>query len=281
MKTITDFWKKDIINKLIILVLSALSVGFLAFLYFLFTIPQGSILYDTFFHANGNIPTLISQASTATPMPTPTTAFFPSMTPLPASTSTGLSSSRLTPFAAATLILSSTPTQIQSTGTTAPTLPLVTLVSTASNSSAMACIPHEPPQTGNVVGVLDGNTIKVLLHSDGKIYVIRYIGIAVPKYGETQELYGDVAEAENYSLVFAKSVNMFSDASDKDSAGRLLRYVTVGDNFINLALIQQGLATALTVQPDTACDAVFQNAEQIARQSQVGRWVTTLTPSSP
>jgi len=281
MKTIIDFWKKDIINKLIILVLSALIVGFLAFLYFLFTIPQGSIFYNTFFHAHGNIPTLISQAGTATPMPTPTTAFFPSMTPLPAPTSTGLSSSRLTPFAAATFILSLTPAQIQSTATAAPTLLMATLASTMSNSSAMACIPNRPPQVGRVVGVLDGNTIKVLLDSDGKIYVIRYIGIAVPKYGETQELYGEVAEAENYTLVFAKNVNMFSDVSDKDSAGRLLRYVTAGDNFINLALVQHGLATAFTVQPNTACDAVFQNAEQIARQSQVGRWMTTPTPSSP
>ncbi len=129
--------------------------------------------------------------------------------------------------------------------------------------------------------MLDGNTIKVLLSSDGKIYVVRYIGIAVPQYGETQELYGNVAEAENYNLVFAKNVNMFSDTSDRDSAGRLLRYVTVGDNFINLVMIQHGLATALTVQPDTACDAVFQSAEQIARQSQIGRWVPTSTPSSP
>ena len=150
-----------------------------------------------------------------------------------------------------------------------------------SSASATACIPNNPPQTGRVVGVLDGNTIKVLLNSDGKIYVVRYIGIAVPKYGETQELYGDVAEAENYDLVFAKSVNMFSDTSDKDSVGRLLRYVTVGDNFINLAMIQHGLATAATVQPDVACDAVFKSAEQIARQSQVGRWVPTPTSSSP
>lgn len=154
-------------------------------------------------------------------------------------------------------------------------------MSIVSNSSATACIPNNPPETGRVVGVLDGNTIKVLLDSDGKIYVIRYIGIAVPKYGETKELYGDVAEAENYDLVFAQRVNMFSDTSDKDSAGRLLRYVTVGDNFINLALIQHGLATAVTVEPDIACDAVFQNAEQIARQSQIGRWVLTPTPSSP
>lgn len=131
------------------------------------------------------------------------------------------------------------------------------------------------------MGVLDGNTIKVLLDSDRKIYIVRYIGIAVPKYGQTQEPYGNVAEAENYNLVFAQNVNMFNDTSDKDSAGRLLRYVTVGDNFINLALIQHGLATAFTIQPDTTCDPVFQNAEQIARQSQIGRWASTSTPSSP
>lgn len=237
MKAIIDFWKKDVINKMIILVLSVLIIGFLAFLYFLLTIPKGSTFYSAFFSANNNIPTLVSQASTATPMPTPTTAFFPSIMPRPASTSTGVSSSPLTPFAPVTFIPSPTPTHVQSTETTAPVSPSATLVSTASNSSATACIPNNPPETGRVVGVLDGNTIKVLLSSDGKIYVVRYIGIAVPQYGETQELYGNVAEAENYNLVFAKNVNMFSDTSDRDSAGRLLRYVTVGDNFINLVMI--------------------------------------------
>jgi hypothetical protein len=94
MKRISDFWKKDLINKLITLALSMLTVGFFALIYFLLTIPKGSAFYSTFFPANNNLPTLVSQASTATPMPTPTTAFFPSMTPLPASTSTGVSWTR-------------------------------------------------------------------------------------------------------------------------------------------------------------------------------------------
>ncbi|HEY9153206.1 MAG TPA: thermonuclease family protein, partial [Anaerolineales bacterium] len=75
--------------------------------------------------------------------------------------------------------------------------------------------------------------------------------------------------------------NMFSDVSDKDSAGRLLRYVTVGDNFVNLILVQHGFATAASAQPNVACDAVFQSAQQTAQQSQAGMWIATPTLKSP
>lgn len=132
-----------------------------------------------------------------------------------------------------------------------------------------------------MVGVIDGNTIKVLLDSDGKIYFIRYIGITVPQYGEVVQPYGEAAEAVNYKLVFAQKVNLFEDASDKDSAGRLLRYVMAGNVFVNWQMVQDGFATAMSAPPNTACDSVFQNAEQVARQAEVGRWVATPTPSSP
>jgi endonuclease YncB( thermonuclease family) len=145
----------------------------------------------------------------------------------------------------------------------------------------MACIPNTILQTGNVVGVIDGNTIKVLLASDGKIYVVRYIGIAVPKYGEVQEPYGEAAEIKNYNLVFGHTISMFADAADKDPAGRLLRFVMVDNTFVNLALVQQGLATPIPLPPNTACDPIFQNAEQVAEQSQIGRWAPTPTLQSP
>jgi endonuclease YncB( thermonuclease family) len=272
MKKLLGFWEKDIINKLIVLVLAVLVLGLAAFLYFLLTIPKGSIFYSAFSPSNDVIPTL---ASAATPMPTPTTASFPSLTPLPTFTPT---LSLFSPMPSASPTFVSSPTRVQSTETAAPVSTSAALIS---NGSASACIPNNPPQIGKVVGVVDGNTIKVLLNSDGKIYVVRYIGIAVPKYGETQEPYGQKSELENYHLVFAQKINMFSDALDKDSAGRLLRYVTAGDNFINLALVQHGLATAVSASPNTACDSVFQNAEQSAQQSQVGMWSPIPTPKSP
>jgi endonuclease YncB( thermonuclease family) len=278
MKSIIDFWKKDIINKLIVIVLLALIIGAFGSIYFLFTIPNGSTFYSGLLPFKTTVPT---QTSTATLVPTPTTELFASLTPLPLPTSTGASSSSLTPFVA-TPIIFPTATQSQFTPTVITTSTAVAANSTLSSTTALACIPNNSPQTGNVVGVLDGNTIKVLLDSDGKIHVIRYIGIAVPKYGETQELYGNAAEIANYNLVFAKKVNLYSDVSDMDSAGRLLRYVTVGDDFINVELLQHGWATAASTPPNTACDSVFKNAEQTAHQAHVGRWmVVASTPSSP
>jgi endonuclease YncB( thermonuclease family) len=272
MKKIFDFWKKDIINKLIILVLSLFVVTFIAVLYFLITIPKDSIFYATFFPINNVTPT---QSTTATPMSTPTTAFFPSATPPPASSATPLPHSLPKASPSPTSTIAPTQTQMILNGSpTASTIP-------TSDASAMACMPANPPETGKVVGVVDGNTIRVLLDSDGKIYVVRYIGIAVPKYGEGQQLYGDVSEAKNYSLVFGQKVKMTTDSTDRDSSNRLLRYVVVNNIFINLAMVQQGLASALSVPPNTACDSVFQNAQQLAQQSSLGIWSLTATPSSP
>ena len=278
MKKFVEFWNKDIINKLILLALAGLGIGLLALIYFLLTVPKESILYGTIFPSKNALPTLASQSVTVTSMPTPTTEFFPSMTPLPVFTSTGGPSSLLTPFTAATFA-SSPEALVRVTQTTASISSTVTPISTLSLASGASCIPSHTPETGRVVGVLDGYTIKVLLDSDGKIYVVRYIGIAVPKYGEAQEPYGKAAEVDNYNLVFARAVTMVSDSSDKDTSGRLLRYVSVGDQFINLQIVQDGFATAVSVSPNTACDAVFQNAEQSARQSHVGRWAATSTPS--
>jgi endonuclease YncB( thermonuclease family) len=81
-----------------------------------------------------------------------------------------------------------------------------------------------------------------------------------------------------YGLAF---FSMVAEAADKDPAGRLLRYVMVNNTFVNLLLVQQGFATALSTHPNTACDQAFQNAEQMARQSQIGKWAPTLTPPSP
>ena len=107
---------------------------------------------------------------------------------------------------------------------------------------------------------------------------MRYIGIAVPKYDEVQELFGEAAMLRNSNLVFGKDVSLVKDVSDKDPAGRLLRYVLVGDTFVNLELARAGLATAANVSPDTACTQAFGEAEQAARHAQVGRWAAMPTP---
>ena len=142
-------------------------------------------------------------------------------------------------------------------------------------SNALDCIPENPPQTGRVVEVLDGNTVRVLI--DKLIYVVRYIGVAAPE----DKTYSEIARVENSKLIYGNDITMISDVSDKDPRGRLLRYVIQGNTFINIKLIQQGLGTALDVPPNSACAQAFKQAEQSSSASMLGVWSSTATPYSP
>src|SRR5690606_29516324 len=62
------------------------------------------------------------------------------------------------------------------------------------------------------------------------------------------------------------------DVSDRDQFGRLLRYVYVGDVFVNEALVREGLAIARRYEPDTARAAVLEAAQAAAEFDAVGMW---------
>ncbi len=101
---------------------------------------------------------------------------------------------------------------------------------------------------GRVVDVIDGDTIKVKL-TDGVIETIRYIGIDA---WETNQLpHGRHGTAANARLVEGKRVRLVRDKSERDRYGRLLRYVYVGDEFVNAALVRTGHAKAKRYKPDT------------------------------
>jgi endonuclease YncB( thermonuclease family) len=93
--------------------------------------------------------------------------------------------------------------------------------------------------------------------------------------------YGKIAKDTNSALVYGKEIIMVADVSDKDDRGRLLRYVLVGDKFINRVMIQQGLGTALDVSPDSACAQTFKQAEQSAGASTLGVWSLPVHPNTP
>ncbi len=69
--------------------------------------------------------------------------------------------------------------------------------------------------------MIDGNTIKV--YTEGKVYVVRYIGITVPRYDDVKEPFGQAAQMKNSKLVFGKEISLMKDVSDKDSVGHLMR----------------------------------------------------------
>jgi endonuclease YncB( thermonuclease family) len=103
---------------------------------------------------------------------------------------------------------------------------------------------------------------------DGLVYVVRLIGVQIPQ--DEQNAFR--AYLKTSELIFRKDVILIADHVDKDANGRLLRYVLVGDTFVNLHLLQDGLGMAVDTLPDAACAEVFRAAEQRAIESGRGIW---------
>ncbi len=136
--------------------------------------------------------------------------------------------------------------------------------------------PSPTPATieiGNVTYVTDGDTIKV--NVSGIIQTVRYIGIDTPetKYpGRPVECFGPEADAYNRQLVLGKTVRLEKDQSNTDRYNRLLRYVYVGTDMVNEALVREGYATAVSYPPDTRYQDRFQQAETLAKAEDKGLW---------
>jgi micrococcal nuclease len=126
----------------------------------------------------------------------------------------------------------------------------------------LAC--REPSDTTTVTRVIDGDTVIV----EGG-YHVRYIGIDAPEGGEFYYL---ESKQINEGLVAGKSVRLERDVSDKDSYGRLLRYVYVGDDFVNAEMVRQGCAWAIAYPPDVKYQVYLEALEKEARQSKRGIW---------
>lgn len=147
---------------------------------------------------------------------------------------------------------------------TEPQAPLPTSTDAVIPMTGGACIPGNPPQTGRVVDVVDGDAIKVLLDADGVTYSVRYIGMDTPENTGQVEYFSPEATAKNSELVYGKSATLIKDVSETDRYGRLLRYIIADGLFINYELVVRGYANTASYPPDVACISTFQLAEQQA-----------------
>jgi len=116
-----------------------------------------------------------------------------------------------------------------------------TAISSSGSSSSGVCI----GECGIVTHIVDGDTIDVEI--DGVEYRVRYIGINTP---ERDEVCYSEATAANAALVEGQTVRLEMDTSETDPFGRLLRYVYVGDVFVNRRLVADGYAEAALYPPD-------------------------------
>src|SRR6185369_7621037 len=148
---------------------------------------------------------------------------------------------------------------VHPTETPIPTVePTFTALPAEPTKVTTSCIPNNPPQTGKVVDVVDGDTIKVLLDQDGKTYTVRYIGMNAPEY--PGEYLGSEAAVKNVDLVFNKTATLIKDVSETDEFGRLLRYVIVDNVFVNYELVLEGFAKTSAFSSDVACIPTFRLA---------------------
>lgn len=118
--------------------------------------------------------------------------------------------------------------------------------------------------------VIDGDTIELF---DGRR--VRYIGIDTPEMEDTRKevkCFAKEAKEENVRLVDGKTVRLKKDVSETDKYGRLLRYVYVGDVFINEYLIRQGFARIDTIPPDVKFQQQFLGAQREAKGQGRGLW---------
>lgn len=119
---------------------------------------------------------------------------------------------------------------------------------------------------GDVIDVLDGQSVQVIVQ--GQLMTISYAGISVPTS----------STAKNRELVSGQQVVMVKDTSEVDPLGRLVRYVMIGDRFINFELVRMGYAQAID-SPDQACADIFRVAEDEARAAQRVLWEPTTIPT--
>lgn len=128
--------------------------------------------------------------------------------------------------------------------------------------------------SAEVVQVIDGDTIEVRL-PDGTLERVRLIGIDAP---EVNEPGSEEASARLAELVEGAQIRMEADVSDRDRFDRLLRYVMVGDAFVNEILVREGLAAAVQYPPDTGRAETLEAAEALARGNQSGLWGVVAEP---
>lgn len=133
------------------------------------------------------------------------------------------------------------------------------LISFAKNS-----IKSKSNTIAKVFQVIDGDTIEL---TNGQ--KVRLLGIDAPEKGK---YYYQEASNRLEHLVKGKEVFLEKDFSNRDNYGRLLRYVYVGNLFVNLEMVKEGYAQAFVAAPNLKYSTIFLKAEDEAKAKGIGIW---------
>jgi endonuclease YncB( thermonuclease family) len=132
---------------------------------------------------------------------------------------------------------------------------------------ALACVllaaSHEPPFAGRVRSVVDGDSLLVSLAPSRDVEV-RLFGIDSP---EGDQPYGNRAREALAGLVAGREVTV--TPVDRDSYGRTVARVSVGEREVNTELVRAGAAWVYRKYTD---DPLLLAAETEAREAHRGIW---------
>ena len=123
-----------------------------------------------------------------------------------------------------------------------------------------------------VLEVIDGDTIII---DDGRETSVRYIGIDCPEImheGSAGDPLGQRATRFNEELLEDNVVRLEYDEEKYDSFGRLLAYVYSDGEFINLELVESGLAKKFIFEPNDRYESEIELAEEDAQSKRLGMW---------
>jgi micrococcal nuclease len=125
------------------------------------------------------------------------------------------------------------------------------------------------PTSGLVTNVVDGDTID--LDSGERI---RYLLVDTPEsVNGATDCFGQEAKAFNHDLVLGQHVTLRYDEECTDRFGRLLAYVSVGDQEINSLLVERGYACVLYIPPNgSERRTEFDTLEAEAKAAGRGMW---------
>jgi len=138
-----------------------------------------------------------------------------------------------------------------------------------------------------VTKIVDGDTFKAAWNGD--TVTVRLCGVDTPESKKNAKAKKDAArsgqdvvlitsmgkkstEHLKSLLPIGTKVRFEFDVRDKDRYGRLLAYVYRDKIFINERLLQDGMATTMTIAPNVKYAERFREVEADARVKKVGHW---------
>jgi micrococcal nuclease len=155
---------------------------------------------------------------------------------------------------------------------------------------AAGCVPAEPEPAGaglpvparaqeaTVVRLTDGDTVQLRGLGSGPLRgdrtKVRILLVDTPELHPAQECFGQQAAQRTAQLLpDGSTVRVQADRDATDRFGRTLLHVWNADGVnVGEALVREGYATVLQIDPNERYLEVFQDAEAAAREAGRGLW---------